>query len=523
MGSDDSPDLHFRDTVLGGKYLNNQLMVRILVDNAPRAIRKLESEGVMFVRDEPQRLRQTRPGGGSVNRGLHVKRNDRVMRIVWERAAALGVKLRDQMMVTRLLSGGEGRIEGAVALDILHGRVVWIRAQAVILAAGAGARLFQRTATTRNATGDGFALAMDLGLPMEDMEFVQFIPTGFVASFIDGMTLGEGSVWGTGVKFLNAQGERYLDKYAPGVPEHRATRDILARANYMEVLEGRGTEHRAILIDPTASDPQEVEFQPHTMAHRYRLIRDFYGPDVAALKRPLEASPSALYFCGGVSVDTACRTPLPGLYACGEVMAGVHGANRLNGNSLIDLEVFGRIAAESACEDIRHLSNEVSPHSFELAEIEANRLHALRARDGRGIRPRVLKERIQDTMWNRVGIVRNRAGIEAALEDLREIEEQIPAMRVTGSHRRYNLDWVEGIEVPNMLRVAKTVAQAALNREETRGNQFRQDFPDTDNQGWLNHSVSRWAGDRLAIEYRPVELIEMWPSESATARGEGRA
>jgi succinate dehydrogenase/fumarate reductase flavoprotein subunit len=485
---DDSPEMHFEDTIRSGRGLAEPELVKVLVERAPERILDLERCGVRFSRVSPSGFRLTLPGGGSRPRGIHARRNDRVMRLVLERARSLGVMLFDQTMVTTLLVDGNS-VRGAIALDVVSGDLLTVLAPAVVLAAGALGRVYARTATPRSSTGDGFALAVEAGATLIDMEFVQFIPLGYVGTFIDGMTLGEGSVWGPEVRFLNGRGDRYLERYASDVSEYRATRDILAIANYTEIAEGRGTASGAIVVDATRSRPSDVEFSPHGMANRYRLLRDFYGKDKAELKAPLEAAPSALYACGGVAIDRTTATGIDGLFACGEVAGGVHGANRLNGNSLIDCEVFGKIAGEVAAAYAAEFGPPILDAVRDQALTEFARIERLRTSRS-GVRPRELKGRLRHVMWNNVGIVRTQVGLEQTIKRIGDIKARYSEVGITSSARKYNYELVEAIELPLMLRVAEVMCAAALQRTESRGNHFRSDHPQADSN-WEKHSTVR--------------------------------
>lgn len=507
---DDSPRQHLEDTIRGGKYLNDQRLVKIMCDEAPARIADLESYGVGFVRTDPTTYKTAWTGGGTVPRGIHVRRNDRVMRLVLERGLSLGARLMDQVMVIRIHRDDNGRAVAVTALDIVRGDLLLIVAGAIVLASGALARIYSRSATPRNATGDGFALAADVGARLMNMEFVQFIPTGFVGNFIDGMTLGEGSVWGSGVQFLNALGERYLPRYDATVTEFKATRDLLARANYLEVMEGRGTPNGGILIDASRSPREEVEFQPGSMAHRYRLVRDFYGQAKADLKEPIEGAPSALYSCGGVVVDERCATDVPGLYACGEVAGGLHGANRLNGNSLTDCEVFGKIAGEAAAAEATSRSTPAADEILHQSIGEGGRIEALTESRG-STSPRQVKRALQKTMWERAGIVRNGPGLSEAIASIDELRGLVPDIRLTSPTRRYNWELVEALEVPMMLTVASSIAHSAAARTESRGNHYRQDYLATDDGAWLRHTDSRLVDGKVLLAYRPVDTPFITP------------
>lgn len=508
FGPDDSEDLHFRDTVQGGYFLNNQRLVRILVREAKQALLDLEGFGAAFYRVSPDRYSLATFGGHSVPRAVETGRCDRIERILREEAERLGVQFFEETMVTRLLTDAQGLVGGVCAFDIKWGKGLVFLAKALILATGALGRLYRRTACTRNATGDGFGLAMGLGTRMVDMEFMQFIPLAYVyPSFISGMTLAEAGSYGPKTKYFNALGERYMERYDPQRLE-KTTRDVAARANFLEIRAGRGTPRGGILVDPTENDPSEGSYQPHRLRHRWKLIRDFYGLAKATYKEPFEAAPAALYICGGLEIDENCQTSTPGLFACGEISGNIHGANRLGGNSLIELQVFGKRAGEAAAAYAQ--GRPLPGVDLSQAEEEFNRLNRLLA-TREGVRPRTLKTELQQLMWDYCGIVRTGEGLKKAILGVENLKERLPQMGLTCDSLRYNWELVEAVEVPMMLDTAEVMLRAALFREESRGNHYREDFPHQDDENWLCHTLIQKVEGELRIAKKEVELTELDP------------
>jgi succinate dehydrogenase/fumarate reductase flavoprotein subunit len=502
FGEGDSEELHFRETVESGAYLCNQRLTQILVSEIKERVFDLEDYGVVFLREGPSKFKLVSNGGTSVPRSLTSGRNDRVQRCLYDKARSLGVTLYQEVMPLKVFLDDGRRPVGVAAYDIQRGESLFFQAGAVVMASGGCAGLFKRRATPRNTAGDGFALALDLEVRLVDMEFVQFIPLSFVYGFIEGMTLGEGDSYGDKVRLRNANGERYMERYSPQQLEH-STRDVVARANYTEIQAGRGTHHGAILIDATESDPKKAYFQPHHMVHRYRLIVDFYGKAKADLEEPLEAAPSALYICGGIEINERCETNVPGLFACGEVIGNVHGANRLGGNSLADVQVFGKRAGEQAA----LFSREIALKSPEWREVDGE---FLRLRDlcrAKGtVTPRSIKRELQQLMWDHMGIVRDASLLREGLHKIENLKDKASQMGRIGSSRRYNFALLEGVEVPSMLSIAEVMLRCGLFREESRGNHFRSDFPESRNT-WHCHTIAEKRRSEILLSRKEIELI----------------
>lgn len=510
----DSPDQHFRDTVIGGHFLNNQRLVRTFVDNAAEKVLDLERYGCAFDRKEDGSLDLRVPAGATRKRGIEGEVMSNVQKILAQRSIELGAEVREFVMVTRLLQDGSGTVVGAVALDFGRGEVLAYLAPVTILAAGAVGRLYAVTACPRSSTGDGLALGRRVGARMVNLEMMQFIPLAYAyPEFIRGFTLGEAPNYGKSTRFINSEGERYMPRYDEARAEY-ATRDVAARANYMEIQAGRGTPHGGIWVDTTANDPKDGLYQPHKLADRYKMIVDFYGPSKANFEEPFEATPSALFLMGGVEIDSECRTSVPGLLAAGEVSGNLHGANRLGANALTEIQVFGAIAGERAARLAKDMRPPLETAALKATFADERRvIHDFQERPNK-TRACDVKHAIQRLMWDSVGVVREGAKLRAALDEfdrLRKIARE--EVSVFSRAQRYNYDWVEAIEVGQMVDVAEMMAVAALTRTESRGAHHRLDYPATDNRSWLQETVIHDEAGKLRVATQPVHLTEVSPPD----------
>jgi succinate dehydrogenase/fumarate reductase flavoprotein subunit len=506
VGPDDSPDQHFRDTLIGGRFLNNQPLVRTFVDNAAQKVLDLERYGCAFDRKTDGSLDLRMPSGATRKRGIEGEVNSNIQKILAQRILEGGTRIHEFMMVTRLLQDETGRVCGVTALDFARGTFVAFVAKATVLATGAAGRLYAVTACPRSSTGDGIALARRVGARLLNLEMMQFIPLAYVyPEFIKGFTLGEAPNYGHHTRFLNSKGERYMLKHDPKRAEY-TTRDLAARASYIEIQEGRGSPHGGIWVDTTANDPKDGLYQPHKLADRYKMIVDFYGPAKADFKEPFEATPSALFLIGGVEISTDCRTNVPGLFAAGEVTANLHGANRLGANALTEIQVFGSIAGINAAEE-----SKIGPQAPSAAlrqQINQEKSAAIRLLE----RPRKrraceVKHEIQRIMWDGVGVVREGKKLQTALDEFRRLREIAQdEVGVASQTRRYNYDWVEALEIHMMLDVAEMMAAAALSRTESRGAHYRTDFPDEDDTNWMRETVVQDLAGKLTVTSQPVDM-----------------
>jgi succinate dehydrogenase / fumarate reductase flavoprotein subunit len=416
MANVDSADdwrTHFRDTMRGGKFLNNWRMAQLHAQEAPERVRELEQWGALFDRTEDGRILQRAFGGHSFKRLCHV--GDRtgleMIRTLQDRGVQLGFDVHMECTITRLLMDGN-RVAGAFAYWRENGRFVVLKAKAVVLATGGIGKAYPVTSNSWEYTGDGMALAYEAGAELMDMEFVQFHPTGMVwPPGVQGLLVTE-AVRGEGGILRNRNGDRFMEKYDPQRME-LSTRDVVARAIYTEVKEGRGTEHGGAFLDISHKPAEYVKRKLPSMYHQFLELAD-----VDITKGPMEVGPTCHYMMGGVRVEaeTATTTP-PGLFAAGEVAAGLHGANRLGGNSLSDLLVFGRRAGLAAAQFAKqHGIVSVEPSQIEAAEREALAPFERKTQEN----PYALHTDLQQTMQSLVGIFRTEEDLTAALEKIAE-------------------------------------------------------------------------------------------------------
>ena len=488
---------HFADTMRGGKFLNNWRMAQLHAQEAPDRVRELEQWGALFDRTEDGQILQRAFGGHTFRRLCHV--GDRtgleMIRTLQDRGVHLGIDVYMECAVTRLLKDA-GRVAGAFGYWREHGRFVVFKAKSVILATGGIGKAWRITSNSWEYTGDGMALAYDAGAELMDMEFVQFHPTGMVwPPGVQGLLVTE-AVRGEGGVLRNKDGERFMKRYDPEKLD-LSTRDVVARAIYTEVKEGRGTEHGGAYLDISQMPAEYVIRKLPSMYHQFKELAD-----VDITKGPMEVGPTCHYMMGGVRVDAeTAQTTLPGLFAAGEAAAGLHGANRLGGNSLSDLLVFGRRAGEAAA---RHAGRAGAPSAADPGEIEeATRelLAPFERSPGEG--PYDIHRDLQENMQNSVGIFRDKDDLKRGLEEIGKLKERLSRARVEGS-RLFNPGWHLARDLKSMLTVAEAVATSALAREESRGAHSRTDYPQASPAWARQNNVIAREGDTMKLTQRPV-------------------
>ncbi|MBW1800102.1 MAG: FAD-binding protein [Deltaproteobacteria bacterium] len=399
----------------------------------------------------------------------------------------------------------DGQVIGALGFDLATGGYRVFNSKVVILATGGLGQLFALTTNARSLTGDGYAMAFDAGAELVDMEMVQFMPLSFpYPESWKGVFIGMSSLWGPDVRLYNGPGERYMGGYDPERLEY-ATRDIAARANYTEIMEGRGTEHGAIVVDPTGNDPGLLSGFQKSLPHIYNRVRKIFGEDAANWKKTFEAIPSQHFFMGGVVVDEKCCTGVPGLFAVGEVCGGVHGANRLSGTALAEIFVFGDLAGENVTGWMK--DHDLIPAREKEVRKEITRLdERFTACPKKGVRPFEAKRMIKDLMWRYLGPVRQGGGIRKAISAIDYIrKEGLPQLCLGSNHFQYNRERVELCEVTFMVKAAAMIALSALDREESRGSHYRTDYPAPDDRRWLKNIVVAKGNDgEPAVSYKPA-------------------
>jgi succinate dehydrogenase / fumarate reductase flavoprotein subunit len=487
MGNVDSADgwkPHFRDTMRGGKMLNNWRMAQLHAQEAPERVRELEHWGAIFDRTADGNILQRAFGGHTYKRLCHV--GDRtgleMIRTLQDRGVQLGFDVYMECTIVRLLKDGN-RCVGAIGYWREQGRFVVFKAKSVVMATGGIGKAWPITSNSWEYTGDGMALAYEAGAELMDLEFVQFHPTGMVwPPGVQGILVTE-AVRGEGGILRNSKGERFMEKYDPKRME-LSTRDVVARSIYTEVKEGRGTEHGGAYLDISHKPAEYVKKKLPSMYHQFKELAD-----VDITKGPMEVGPTCHYVMGGIRVDgDTAQTTLPGLFAAGECAAGLHGANRLGGNSLSDLLVFGRRAGLAAAKQAK----EVSSPTIDPAQIDAAEKYALEPfQRQHGESPYAIHRDLQKTMQSLVGIFRTRTDVEQALAELEKLNERWKLVSVEGS-RMFNPGWHLALDLHSMLKISEAVARCALVREESRGAHSRIDFPETSAEwGTKNNIISQ--------------------------------
>jgi succinate dehydrogenase / fumarate reductase flavoprotein subunit len=510
MGNVDARDnwkVHFRDTMRGGKFLNVWRMAELHAQQAPERVRELEEWGAVFDRTKEGLISQRNFGGHRYPRLAHV--GDRtgleLIRTLQDHGVHQGIDMHMECTALELLKDGS-RIAGVLAYWRDTGRFVLFKCPAVIFATGGGGKAWRVTSNSWEYTGDGIAMAYDAGAELMDVEFTQFHPTGMRwPPSVRGTLVTEG-VRGDGGILLNKDGKRFMfgyipEKFAPETADTEAeaqrwldgdkaarrppellTRDVVARAIKAEVTAGRGSPHGGAFLDiASRRDPDFIRRKLPSMYHQFKELAEL---DIT--KEPMEVGPTLHYFMGGIRVEADSQmTRVPGLFACGECSAGMHGANRLGGNSLSDLIVFGRLAGIGAKQYFEGLGNPPSPDT-EQVQAAIRRATACLNRD-KGENPYVLHEELQDIMEECVGIIRNGPELEQGIERLDALQKKVDNVKAHGASQ-YNPGWHEAISMQSLMITSQAVARAAYMREESRGAHTREDFQGEDEE-WVKYNV----------------------------------
>jgi succinate dehydrogenase / fumarate reductase, flavoprotein subunit len=526
----DNWKVHFADTMRGGQYVNNYRMAELHAKEAPDRVRELEAWGALFDRTADGRILQRNFGGHKYPRLAHV--GDRtgleMIRTLQDHSIHQGIDVHMECTILQLFTDG-GRVSGALGYDRERGRFRLFRAKAVVLATGGIGRAYSITSNSWEYTGDGQALAYQAGAALQDMEFVQFHPTGMIwPPSVRGILVTEG-VRGEGGVLLNRQGKRFMfgdipenyrtqtadseeegwrytqgDKSARRPPE-LLTRDHVARCILREVREGRGSPHGGVFLDISWIKRKMPDARKHiikklpSMYHQFKQLADI---DITTT--PMEVGPTTHYIMGGIRVDGDTQSStLPGLFAAGECAAGLHGANRLGGNSLSDLLVFGKRAGEFAATFAReHRLAEI-----DLAEVDDGIRWALapfeRGASADGAGPYQVQQELQTMMQTLVGIVRTEPEMRRALKGIERLKERARAVGVAGN-REYNPGWHTGLDLANLLTVSEAITRAAIERKESRGGHFREDYPEKDPGATFNIVIRKGEDAQMRLSREPI-------------------
>jgi len=489
LGSLDPEDdwtIHAADTFDEGHYINDPEAVELTAKHMPDRIRELADWGMPFDRTEDGKINQRYFGAQSFRRTCFVgdRTGEAMLDMLVAKARDMEIPYRDNVMVTRLLHDGD-RVAGALGFDMETGEFRLFRSDHVVLAAGGSSALYTRHSSREDENnGDGPALAMGAGARLMDIEFVQFHPTGMVGDRYgdewDGRLVTE-AVRGEGGRLFNSEGERFMERYSPDQMELDA-RDVVARAIAQEIREGRGTEHGGVYLDISHRDDEYIRDRLPSMVERFRSL----GVDIT--EEPMEVAPTAHYSMGGVDIDFSTgETGVDGLYAVGETVAGVHGANRLGGNSLAETVAIGKLVGEHVAERADDESPTLTDGQRALAEREFSALAELEASDG-GATPQALLTELGEILWHHAGILRDESSLREGLAELDALRSRTTDLRVEGDRTSRAFEFA--VDLSFSLPIAQAMLEAALERTESRGAHYRTDYTGTDADWRKNILVS---------------------------------
>ena len=498
LGNVDKEDnwlVHAKDTIKEGIFLNNPKLVEIMAKEAHSIILELENLGAIFDRTEEGKIAQRAFGAQTYKRTCHIadRTGLEIMNVLSDEIYKRNIKTLDEIFVTSLISE-KNKIVGATAIDLRKGKFLVFSAKSVILATGGYGRVYKVTTNAWENIGDGVAMAFEIGASLMDMEMMQFHPTGMIFPETARGILVTESVRGDGGLLYNTKGERFMKHYDKERMELSA-RDVIARAIYHEIKKGNATKMGGVFLDISYKGKHYINKKLPKMIKQFR---DFADVDIT--KEKMEVAPSAHYSMGGVFINEDCSTTIEGLYSAGEVVSGVHGANRLGGNSLLDILVFGKIAGNSAAEySKKHNALKIDERQ---SKKEYERVMAP-FKDNKGFNPFKLKEDIQKIMWDFVGIARKESELKKALKEILEIENKIPHISIKGS-LIYNPSLITALDIQNMVTVCKLIILSALERKESRGAHYREDYPKTDDKNFLVNIFCTKKRGRIWLEKKYV-------------------
>jgi succinate dehydrogenase / fumarate reductase, flavoprotein subunit len=506
---DDDWHSHAYDTVKGSDFLGDQDAIEVMCEEAPQEVMELEHMGVTFHRNEKGEMDLRAFGGASMKRTAYVAdiTGQALLHVLYEQLMKHHetVERYEEWFTTSLLTDDAGRCCGVIARDVRSGRMEVFSAKNVILACGGAGQVYKPTTNGLIVTGDGIAMAYRAGAPLMDMEMVQYHPTCLVET---GILITEGAR-GEGAHLLNANGERFMEKAAPNKME-LASRDVVSRAEQTEIDEGRGVgpNGAGIFLDVTVV-PRKRTLE--ALREIVNLGRDFAGVDIT--REPIMIRPGQHYIMGGVKTDVDGRTPIEGLYAAGEVACvSVHGGNRLGANSLLDTLIFGRRAGEHAAARAASMGHTKFDGRARLQE-DAAQIDAIVARPREGRRVSEIKNELGETMNKHAAVFRDEAGLSEARDTIARLKEEAAKAWIDDRGTVFNQDVLGAIELGFMVDCAEATVLAALERKESRGAQFRTDFPQRDDEQWLKHIDVAIGADGPEISYSPVTITQWQPEE----------
>src|SRR5215207_6896421 len=506
LNPEDSWESHAFDTIKGSDYLGDQDAIEIMCREAPGELLDLEHLGVTFHRNEEGRLGTRAFGGASAARTYYVAdiTGQAIMHVLYEQLMKYAdeVARYEEWFTSSLAMSDDGECVGVVCRNVRDGEMELFTAKSVILATGGNGQAWQPTTNALICTGDGIAMAYRVGAKLMDMEMIQYHPTTLAGK---GFLITEGAR-GEGAHLLNAKGERFMERYAPNKME-LASRDVVSRAEQTELNEGRGFPDGTVALDITVVPRKRI----HEALREIVLVgRDFAGVDIT--REPIRIKPGNHYTMGGVKTDVDGATPIPGLYAAGEcACVSVHGGNRLGANSLLDTLVFGRRSGEHAAEAVRGTS--MPEPSRSSMQDEERRIQAIVGRDGTGRRVSELKAELGETMDKYVAVFRDEDGLNTALEIVRRLKEEAQNVAIDDKGTVFNQDVLGALELQFMLDNAEAIVISAIERKESRGAQYRTDYPERNDDEWLKHINVSANGAEPELSYSPVTMTQWEPQE----------
>ncbi len=507
LAEDDSWESHAFDTIKGSDYLADQDAVEIMCREAPNEVLHLEHLGVTFHRDETGHLGTRAFGGASKARTFYVAdiTGQAIMHVLYEQLMKYSAQITryEEWFTAGLAIGDDGECTGVIVRNIADGAMDLFEAKAVILATGGNGQIWRPTTNALICTGDGIAMAYNAGADLMDMEMVQYHPTTLARK---GFLITEGAR-GEGAHLLNAKGERFMERYAPNKME-LASRDVVSRAEQTEIDEGRGFPDGTVALDVTVVPRKRI----HEALREIVLVgRDFAGVDIT--REPIHIKPGNHYMMGGVKTDIHGRTSIAGLYAAGEVACvSVHGGNRLGANSLLDTLIFGRRSGEDAAQRAKHMGHGRAARTA-LEDIRSGIAEIIGRERGSGRRVAEIRHEMSVVMDRFIGVFREAEGIQTALDTVRRLKEEAKTAYVDDSSSVFNQDVLGAIELGFMLDNAECTCVAALHRTESRGAQYRTDFPERNDEEWLKHITLSANGDEPDVGYSEVTITDWEPQE----------
>ena len=503
-GAEDSWEMHAYDTVKGSDYLADQDAVELMCREAPKSVIELEHLGTVWSRLENGKIAQRPFGGAGYPRTCYAadRTGHNALHTLFEQVVARRIPIYEEYFVTSLVTKN-GRCLGLTAIDVKTGNIHGFSSKATLMATGGFGRIFSRSTNAIINTADGQALALDAGVPLKDMEFVQFHPTTLYGTNI---LMSEGAR-GEGGILVNKNGERFMKRYAPNSLD-LAPRDVVARSIEQEILEGRAYDQGYVHLDLThLGSDRIIERLPGIR----QIAMDFAGVD--PIEKPVPIQPGQHYSMGGIDVDKRGSTMLKGLFAAGECSCiSVHGANRLGGNSLLETVVFGRLVADRIIEEIQNDEQpELEPVISAVKSME-NKIETIFNKDG-GEKFFSIKTDLTQTMQKKFGIFRDNDTMEEGLSEIEELKERFSKSCFNNKEHAYNQALIQFLELEAMLKIAEVVAVGAIQRRESRGSHKRNDYPDRDDEKFLKHTIVSSKDGKLVINYKPVKLGKFEPKE----------